>query len=454
MKNRFTWIAAVCGLVAVGLLVACSAKYSSQYNGLVVVPSRDDQVIQSFSLNLSNGGMTQINNPNFPLVPGFLSSIVLNPTASFAYIIVYEDPTASNSSTGIGSSAIASDGKLTGVTLVTMAAESTTVNAPCITSASATTPVPVTSSVLPQAITIDSVGKYLFVADAATSEQVTYTCNNAQVTNDVAVPGAVSVFSVSGTSLTEVVGSPFILPVQQDTVTASASAVAVTTLSYPNQYSVCAQQAAPTTENLYVTDATNYSVLNYSVDESSGVLTLVPAPATIGVPTGGVAPAGVTVDPCNRFVYVSNGTSNNVSAFTICSAVSVALNCPAADFRLHAVTGSPYATGDAPGPLSVDAYGNFLYVVATGSSYINAFRISSATGGLAPLSTATYALATAQGQISGANSIAIRSDDSFVFVANYNTQTLSEFALVPATGGLSPMSPVPTFNYPAGVAVK
>lgn len=444
MRRKLTWTLAVLGLVFTGAWMACTAKYSAQYNGLVVVPSRDDQVLQSFSLNLSNGEAVQINNPSFPLINGVLASIILNPAGDYAFTIITSNPSLAGSSTGIGSSQIVSDGKLTGPTLKPLNNAKVTVP---------NNPTPESVPVNPVALAIDSAGKYLFVADSATMDSA-----------GNQVPGAVSVFSIGGNgNLTEVGGSPFVLPVNGIAASppnpctatfkcSSASALAVTPTIYPTQYAVCQLQSAPSTENLYVTDSVNYVVLNYSVNLSTGALSLVPIAGTVGVPTG-TAPSGVAVDPCNRFVYVSNSVSNDVSAYTICNTVSMP-NCPLADFRLLPVTGSPYSTGDAPGPLSVDAYGNFLYVVATGSSYINAFRIGSANGSLVALSPATYATSTALGQDSGSNSIAIRSDDSFLFVANDNTQTLSEFGLAPATGTLSPESPVSTFNYPSGVAVK
>jgi 6-phosphogluconolactonase (cycloisomerase 2 family) len=98
--------------------------------------------------------------------------------------------------------------------------------------------------------------------------------------------------------------------------------------------------------------------------------------------------------------------------------------------------------------LAVDAYGNFLYVVDTGSNQISGYRISTATGAL----TAFAGAPTATN--SGPNSIAIRSDDSWMFIANLNSANVSQFAITPATGALTPQAPTTTFNYPSGVAVK
>lgn len=401
MRTRFTWILAILVLVAIGCLMACSNTYSASNNGLVVVPTQGQAVMESFSLDLGNGHLSQINNVNGPPTPGLPTQVVLNPAGTFAFVIVQENAVLQPSQTGIASYQIASDGKLTSVGTTTM-----------------TNPI---------ALAIDSAGKFLFVAQGS--------------------EGSVSVFSIGSNGSLSEVGKPTSLPAQPGGQPPGASALAVTSTVYPIQFAPCSGFTAPTTENLYVADSVNYVLLNYSVS-STGVLTLVPTATTLGVPTGTV-PSGVAVDPCNRFVYVSNAIPNNsVSAYTICNAVSLATNCPTADYHLQAVTGSPFPAGDNPGPLAVDAYGNFLYVVDTGSNQISGYRISASGGALTAFTGA--AIATN----SGPTSIAIRSDDSWMFVANVNSANVSQYAITPATGNLIPQPSTTTFNYPSGVAVK
>jgi 6-phosphogluconolactonase (cycloisomerase 2 family) len=426
MRTRFTWIAAVLALVAIGFLIACSTKYSasSNNNGLVVVPTQGQAVMETFSLDLANGGMSQINNVNGPPTPGLSGPVVLDPSGAFAYVIVQESPALVPSVTGIATFKVGSDGKL---------------------GAGTTTPLNNVGAVpvSPVALRMDSAGKFLFVADSATSDG-----------SGNPVPGAVSVLAVSSGTLSEVAGSPFILPVEPGGSTASASALAVTPTAYPVQYSYCSGHAAPTTENLYVTDSTNYVLLNYSVDPSAGTLTLLPYSVTLaGIPTGSV-PSGVAVDPCNRFAYVANAgpgsTQNDVSAYTICSVVNVLSQppCPVADFSLHSV-GAPFPASDKPGPIAVDAYGSFLYVVNTGSNNLSGYRISPITGALTPFFESLIATGV------GPNSIAIRSDDSWLFVANTGYPgTLSQFAITISTGVLTSVPATGTFDYPTGVAVK
>jgi 6-phosphogluconolactonase (cycloisomerase 2 family) len=96
----------------------------------------------------------------------------------------------------------------------------------------------------------------------------------------------------------------------------------------------------------------------------------------------------------------------------------------------------------------MDAYANYLYVLDTGQNAISAYKVSTTTGSLTPLNPTpitTNAYPT---------SIAIRSDDSWMFVTNLNSANLSQYAITPSTGGLTPQAPVQTDNFPWGVAVK
>lgn len=399
MRKSFTWILAVAVLITLGVLMACTAKYAANYNGLIVVPSQGSAVMQSFSLDLGNGHVQQINNVNGPPTPGIPTYEVLDPAGDYAYVITQQNAVLNPSVNAIAAYSIASDGKLSNLS---------------------TTPVS-----NPVAIAIDSAGKFLFVANGT--------------------DGTVTTFSIgSGGNITAV--GTTTLPSQPGGQPPNAAALAVTPTVYPSQFAYCAGVTPPTTENLYVADSTNYVLLNYSVS-SSGALTLVSYTSTFtGIPTG-TNPNGVAVDPCNRFAYVSNAKDNTVSAYKICFAVSVA-TCQNANFSLQAVAGSPYPTGDVPGPLVVDPYGKFLYVLDTGSNQISGFEVSPATGSLSAFTGAPIVTN------SGPTSIAIRSDDTWLFVSNLNAQNVSQYAVTPATGVLTPQAPISTFNYPSSVAVK
>ena len=123
--------------------------------------------------------------------------------------------------------------------------------------------------------------------------------------------------------------------------------------------------------------------------------------------------------------------------------------CTANDWSLVPVSGAPFSAGTNPGPLAIDPFGNFLYVVDTGQSAISAYKIAQVTGALTALSPATVGV--------GSNpvSIAIRGDDNWVFVTNYLSATVSQFVITPASGALTPSGTgIVTDNFPWGVAVK
>ena len=91
-------------------------------------------------------------------------------------------------------------------------------------------------------------------------------------------------------------------------------------------------------------------------------------------------------------------------------------------------------------------------MVDTLSNQLSGFRISPITGSLSPLTPAVVATGAQP------NSIAIRSDDEWVFVANFGSpsspSSLSQYAITPASGALAPQPSITTDNYPGGVAVK
>ncbi len=405
MRKRFTWFVGIVVLIAFGLLMACSVKYAPNNDALLVSPSQGQAVMQSFSVDLQNGHVEQIYNVNGPPTPGIPTSVVLDPLGQHAYVIVQQNSVLPGSISGIATYSVQSDGKLANISQISVPDA--------------------------RALAIDSAGKFLFVATSS---------------------GSLYVFSIGANAGLTMVGQPTPLPAEPGGQAPSASALAVTPTVYPSEFAYCSGITPPKTETLYVTDSVNYVVLTYSIS-SSGSLQLVPFnttnSTTSGIPTGTV-PSGVAVDPCNRFVYVSNAAPNNtVSAYTICYGVSLAAACPSANFSLQPVAGvAPYPAGDNPGPLLVDPFGNYLYVLDQGSNQISGYKISSATGALTPFTGAPMATNLQP------TAIAIRSDDSFMFVSNLNSANISEFAITPATGILTPLAPITSFNYPSGVAVK
>jgi 6-phosphogluconolactonase (cycloisomerase 2 family) len=134
--------------------------------------------------------------------------------------------------------------------------------------------------------------------------------------------------------------------------------------------------------HLYVDDFVGGSIASFTItNATTGALSLNNSLAT------GVNPEQIAVDPTSRFVFVANNTgggAGSISAYTVAGGV------------LTAVTGSPFSANVGAGPVGVaeDPTGNFLYVSNGASTTIGAFTITQ-SGGTAGAPAAFLGNATA-----------------------------------------------------------
>ena len=420
MRKRL-WLLGMVGLVLVGLLVACS-NYDPSQDGLVVVGSQGAGLLETFSFTLSNGHISAIANSPFNtadqvcVLPGLPSSMVMDPSGVYVYVILNENSTCKGSVTGIQAFKLSSAGNITPIgNLIT--------------------------DPHPMALSIDPAGKFLFVAEGQNANPV-------------------SVYAIgSGATLTAVPQTFALLGQLQ---TPNIVAVAATPTVYPaigingTQHAVCSTigQNPPTAEYFYAVDAQNYVVWEFSLDQSTGVLTSLQASLNYPPVATDQVPLGIAVDPCDRFVYVSNSLTNKVSEYTICNGlVTQSTSCASAlqPGSLVPVAGSPVALSgsvNGVGPIVVDPYGRNVYVVGTISNTVSALSIAPISGSLTALTPPTVATGLLP------TSIVIRGDDNWMFVTDFNQAEVSQYSITPATGALTPVIPIQTDNYPWGVAVR
>lgn len=422
MSKRL-WLLAVVGLTLLGLLLACGSNYNASEDGLLVVGSQGTAVLETFTFTLSNGHISPVaNTPNDTanlvcLMNGLPSSIVMDPKGQYAYAILNENSTCPGSATGIQAFQVRLDGSITPA------------QQPLITDTN------------PLALSMDPSGKFLFVAEGT--------------------KGLVNSYSIGSGGALKPVPPTYNFVNGLGFQTPSIVAVAPTPTVFPTigingvQNAVCSApgETAPTTEYLYAVDSLNYVVWEFSVDTTTGALG---SPVT-GQPVPYFAtdqvPLGVAVDPCDRFVYVSDSLTNKLSAYTMCNGMATQNpNCiKPYTSSLVPISGSPFSlTGNAnsPGPLVVDPYGKNVYVLNTLSNTISPLKIAQASGAV----TANTPAAVATGFMP--TSIVIRGDDNWLFVTNYNSASVSQYAVSPQTGTLSTQAPIQTDNYPWGIAVK
>jgi DNA-binding beta-propeller fold protein YncE len=198
-------------------------------------------------------------------------------------------------------------------------------------------PTPVSGvSGIPQEITLDPSGHYVYVTFAGTPGMQVAGYSRDQSTG----------------ALTELASSPF------GNSGGSSQGIRIT----PNgTFAVIANAAT--------NDA---SVM--SLDSSTGALTNIggsPFPA-------GANPLAVAVDPSSKFVFVSNQADNTLSAYTM-----------SPEGALTGISGSPFTVGSQPQGVTVDLSGKFVYV-ATADGKVWGFSLNSGTNNLTPIAGSPF----------------------------------------------------------------
>jgi 6-phosphogluconolactonase len=202
----------------------------------------------------------------------------------------------------------------------------------------------------------------------------------------------------------------------------------------PNQIAV-----DPKGNFLYVTAdflSTPGNVVVYSINASTGALTLVSNSTATGF-----TPQGIAVDPTGKFVYVANQGTSNVSAYMINTSTG-------------ALTSEGTANGigmTGPVGVAVDSSGKYLYVTDNGApNAVFGFAINTTTGTLTQLYGGAGFPAG-----SGPWSIAVDPAAGYVYVANQMSGNVSGYAITPSTGLLTgvPGQPFTAGPSPTGIAV-
>src|SRR5579872_92995 len=186
------------------------------------------------------------------------------------------------------------------------------------------------------------------------------------------------------------------------------------------------------THTAYVSLPNLNAVGAYRIKNSSAAFTTI-----VGSPyPGGDSPTAVRVHPSNKFVYAANQSENDISLFTIDSAIG----------SLHEILPRT-ATGLTPVALAMDSGGNFLYALNRVAGSISSYSINSGTGSLTAVGGSPFATFP--------NSIALAITPSAKFLYVLNTNLAAVFAYTVNSGVLAPVSSVPVQvgNGPLAIAV-
>lgn len=401
---KFRWFAILLVLILVVISISCSNSNSNSLatsgNGFLWLAAQGNTTVQAYTINLSSGSLSL--NGNAVGTGNAPTSMLITPKAD-AVFIVNSGTSAPSSPGGISAYTVNGNGTLT----------------------VAGTMVP--TGPTPIGMATDAAGKFLFVAN--------------QGSFDLTQPGSISVFSISGTSLSAVAGSPFSTEIAGATIGTGPVSVAVST---SGNYLYVANQFANTVSSFHISSSGALTPLStYSVGTS---------PSAVFLSVGqGTVPAGL-------FLYVANTGSNNVSAFSVCDAPN-AFGCSTPNGVLAQVTGSPFPAQLGPVAIAMDPTAPFLYVADRQSNQISQYSWSSGTGDLTPLSVpiisaagqpVSLAIRSGQGATS---STAVAID--YLYVANFSASSISIYSLNTTNGALNVLgSPVTTFAQPSAMTVR
>jgi len=263
--------------------------------------------------------------------------------------------------------------------------------------------VSLTNALTPVSLAVDPSGKILFVANQGSDN--------------------ISVFTVSGTTLTELAGSPFSDVDPLNPVVTGPTSLIVT----------------PTGNYLYVANQFTDTVSAFQYDSTGALASLSPFTYPAGTnPTGLALSRNITVNnqiTQPHFLYVANSGSNDVSGFAICDVVSV--NCLTPTGQLTQLSDSPYPAGINPVYITVNPVYNGVYVVDQGSNQISMFKWASDTGSLAVLSPPTVSAGVAPTWAQ------VHPDGVWVYVADTGGTSISIYSVGSASPILGPITTGP-----------
>jgi len=171
---------------------------------------------------------------------------------------------------------------------------------------------------------------------------------------------------------------------------------------------------------------------------SSGALT----PITGSPYFAGIKPMGITSDPTNRYVYVTDFSQNELIAYSIISGGI-----------LRPLINGPFKTGNEPSAITIDPRGRFLYLTNELDNTVSAYNIDLPTG---TPSSAVNVTGTSSNN-TGTLPVGIVVDSGFgrfVYTANFIDDSVTGFQLNASTGTLTPAQggPFPAVGQPTAVA--
>jgi 6-phosphogluconolactonase len=189
---------------------------------------------------------------------------------------------------------------------------------------------------------------------------------------------------------------------------------------------VIAMDISPDGQWLFALDGNGFSVDEFQINNTTGVLTQ-QAGAAYSITTATVVPRAIKVAPNGSFVFAALGTAGDL-VFTLNEATGVIT----ASQQL--ATGSSTTSDNG---LAVSPSSNYLYIARSGTSGgLAVYSVTSGTGALTAISGSPFSAGTQP------YSVAVNQAGTAVYVANRGDSTISGYT-ISSTGALTTISGSP-----------
>jgi len=278
----------------------------------------------------------------------------------------------------------------------------------------------------PQGITVDPGNNYLYVANSNLNTVSAYTIT----ANGTLAPIAGSPFA-SGTTLTSGPSavtvsyrgnggkSAYVANFGENTVTAFTIANNGA-LTSPNTQAVGTSPVGVVATsdglNVYVSNSggTPGTISEFSVSQNTGALT------PNGTISAGTSPENMAVDPFNRFLFVANTGSNNVTSYQI-SGINGTLSNP-----------NTTAAGNGTIAIAVDPSGHFAYAVNYIGNTVSEYTINQSTGQLTAINGNAFIASGSDPQ-----AVSVDSTGQYVYVGHFSADEVWQYSINGGTGALT-----------------
>ena len=203
------------------------------------------------------------------------------------------------------------------------------------------------------------------------------------------------------------------------------SPASFTTLTVPNPQFLA---ISPTQGFLYVSNGTAGNISAFAIGTNGALTELGGSPFSLGA---GAVAAGVAIDPKGQFLYAADSANNKIASFNV------------AGGPLAAVGSFP--AGTKPMAVTVDSTSSFVYSANQGSNDVSAFK--AASGALTQITGSPY-LVQPTGSVGTPQPTFLSVDPSntFLYVANTGSSSISAFGIKAADGTLGLITNSPFFQ--------